>query len=238
MIRQLSICSLVFLAGFSPACWAWKKVTPTQVEYNAWPDVCKSSQFLAIPPDNIRPKISEHDHKVLWASGGWHYCTGLLKVRRAELMPPTPEFRDYVEDALKDINVSFVKIDKQEPWSAEMAVTAARAHRLLKETDEAEKFLKFARSQHPSYAPAYTASAMLSFDAKDYQAAIAILQEGINSSGDSGELHYFLGLAYFYDGNIEEAKKYAESARSLGYPLTGLARKISRLENAAVTATE
>jgi tetratricopeptide (TPR) repeat protein len=223
---------------YGSSAMAWKKVTPTQLEYNAWPNMCKSSQFLTIPPDAVRPRISEHEHKVLWASGGWHYCTGLLKVRRAELMPQTPDFRAYVEDALKDINVSFDKIDKKEPWSAEMAVTAARAHRLLNEPDEAERYLKFARSKHPSYAPGYTATAMLSFDRKDYAAAIEVLQAGMEGAGDSGELHYFLGLAYFYQGDVDTAKQHAESARALGYPLTGLARKIARHEQSAVTAAE
>lgn len=236
MMRQLSIWLFVSLVGFSSASWAWKKVTPTSLEYDAWPDICKSNKFLTIPPDKIRPKVSEREAEVMWSCGGWHYCTGLLKVRRAELMPPTQEFRAYVKDALKDINVSFDKIDKKEAWSAEMAVTAARAHRLLNETEEALEYLDFARSKHPTYSPAYTARAMLSFDKKEYKEAIDTLQEGLEAAGDSGEIHYFLGLAYLYNGNLEEAIMHEQAARSLGYPLTGLRNKIVARERSDATA--
>lgn len=231
MIRQLSFWILVLLAGFSPPTWAWKKITPTAVEYDAWPDICKSSQFLTIPPDKVRPIISEHEGEVLWSSGGWHYCTGLLKVRRAELMPRTSEMEDTVKDALKDINYSFEKIDKDELWSAEMAVTAARAHRLLKQVDDARRYLKFAQDKHPEYGPTYMALAMLAFDEADYGSAIEALQTGLRFAEDhSGELHYFLGLAYVRVGDYENAKRQEHIARSRGYPLQGLARKIAQYE--------
>jgi tetratricopeptide (TPR) repeat protein len=231
VLKRLLISSLILSAAYSPSSWAWKKVTPTQVEYNAWPDICKSSQFLTIPPDNIRPKISERERKVLWASGGWHYCTGLLKVRRAELMPVTPELEEYVKDALKDINVSLDRIDKREPWAAEMATVAARGYRLLSDRDKAMDYLEFARKQHPSYVPTYSVLARFEFDDKDYVAAIEILQSGIEATEDpTGELHYFLGLAQFYSAQLADAKQSEQTARGKGYPLQGLARKLTAHE--------
>ena len=61
--------AVLFMAYISAAL-AWKKVTPTHVEYNARPDMCKSSRFLTVPAGVVRLKISEHENKVLWASGG------------------------------------------------------------------------------------------------------------------------------------------------------------------------
>jgi len=45
---------------------------------------------------------------------------------------------------------------------------------------------------------------------------------------DYPELIYNMGLLYFDLGEVEKAKEYADRASSLGYPLTGLHKKISR----------
>lgn len=119
-----------------------------------------------------------------------------------------------------------------------MAVTAARAHRLLKGLDEVERYLKFARSKRRSYAPGYAAMEMLSFDQRDYPAAIEVLQDGLEEVRGSGELHYFLSLAHFYKGDVDRAKRRAQSAQALDYPLTGLARKIARHQTSAVNSGE
>lgn len=231
MIRTTPIWLLVLSVGFSPAAWSWKKITPTDIEYEALPDICKMSEFLPIPRNKIRPKGVKGVGELLHKSGGWHYCTGLLKIRRAELMPVTPDFKEYVEDALKDVNVSFDRIDKGEPWAAEMAVVAARGYRLLSDRDKALEYLDYARKQHPSYVPTYAVLARFEFDEQDYAAAIDILQSGIEATEDpTGELHYFLGLAQFNLGQIADAKHSEQIARGKGYPLPGLARKISARE--------
>ena len=140
--------------------------------------------------------------------------------------------------ALKDTKVSFDRIGQSERWSAEMAVTAVRERSLLNGPCEAARYLKFARTRHPGYAPSHTATAMRRFDQKEGAAAIEVLQPGLDEAGDSGELNDFLGLTYFWEGDIDTAKRHAESARALGYLLTGVAREIARLEQSTVTAAE
>ena len=45
------------------------------------------------------------------------------------------------------------------------------------------------------------------------------------------ELLYNIGLLQFDVGNNEKAKEYAERAQALGYPLTGLQKKILRRDS-------
>ncbi|MDJ0741179.1 MAG: hypothetical protein QNJ91_15800 [Gammaproteobacteria bacterium] len=58
---------------------------------------------------------------------------------------------------------------------------------------------------------------------KQYQAAEKTLP-------NHAELAYNLGLLYLDMGNIETARSYAERAALLGYPLTGLHRKVKERE--------
>ncbi len=66
------------------------------------------------------------------------------------------------------------------------------------------------------------------FDSKDYESAIKALEAGNQAAGGSvGELLYFLGQAHFKAGNIEKARGYANKARTKGYPLRYLSRKLA-----------
>ena len=47
---------------------------------------------------------------------------------------------------------------------------------------------------------------------------------------DNAELVYNIGLLHVDMGDIEQAKIYEVRAKKLGYPLTGLLRKIQRAE--------
>ena len=57
----------------------------------------------------------------------------------------------------------------------------------------------------------------------EYQLAEAVIP-------DHAELAYNQGLLYFDLGKFEKAKQYAERAHSLGYPLTGLQKKVAEQE--------
>ncbi|MCA9233507.1 MAG: hypothetical protein KDA57_22905 [Planctomycetales bacterium] len=209
---------------------AWNTVDMTPLEFDALPRLCKSAPHLPIPRERRRLPASGSERTLIWDVGAWHYCTGVVKVRRAELMPRnSPDQKDLVNDALVDIGYSFERMPKQELWYAEMAVTAARCYRLLGNTERARRLLDLGRKHHPDYAPTYSALALLSFDEKDYATAIGVLEKGNEATGKkSSELNYFLGLAYFYAGDIEKARHQEALARELGYPLSGLARKIAQ----------
>lgn len=231
----LPISLLVCLVTLSGIAHAMKRIEITLIEWDTLPKLCRASQHTWDPPrGRVRPAMTEHEKKLMWSAGGWHYCHGLVKLRRAELMPRSDQMIAVANDAVRDINYSLNKIDPEEPWAAEMAVTRARAHRLLHERDEAYDYLAFARQHHPTYAPSYIALALLAFDEKHYAEAVEVLSEGNEATGGHvPELVYYLGLAHFYNGDIETAVVYEKEARSLGYPFDGLAKKIASYERSS-----
>jgi len=133
-----------------------------------------------------------------------------------------------LRSAMGDILYSYEKISLQEPLAAEISVTYARALRLAKKPEKALEALNKVRPLHPRYVPLYVAYTVLFFDAEDYPAAAAMLEEGNRQTGDRiGELQYYLGLAYFKSGRIDQAREYEQKARENGYPLRGLARLLA-----------
>ncbi|MCP5315327.1 MAG: hypothetical protein H6955_17345 [Chromatiaceae bacterium] len=230
VINRISFALFTALLVLAGPALAWNKITLSPLEFDALPRLCKSAAHLPIPRERQRWPHTKQEKQLIWDVGGWHYCTGVVKLRRAELMPRNISgFEALVKDALLDIDFSFERMPKRELWYAEMAVAAARGYRLLGDTKRAREFLKLAQDNHPRYAPTYSALALLSFDEKDYATAIGVLEKGNEATGKkSSELNYFLGLAYFYAGDIEKARHQEALARELGYPLSGLARKIAQ----------
>jgi tetratricopeptide (TPR) repeat protein len=152
-------------------------------------------------------------------------------VQRAELSIDPQEAEKLADSGLKDTGYSWTRMPRTEPWAAEIAVTRARAYRILGDRDKAQESLDIARSIRPSYPTIYTVMSLLHFDEEAYDKAIEVLQMGNEATGGrSAEINYFLGLSYLNADRLEEARKQADIARSLGYPLDGLARKIAERE--------
>jgi|GEM_PF-3145545 len=169
---------------------------------------------------------------IAWNAGMWHYCGGVIRIRRGELSFNQAEREDYLRKGIDNAMYSYQRIDKTNPWSAEIATTIARAYRDLSEKNNAKKFLDEALKYHPDYAAAYALYAMIYFDQGEYKTAKDYLLKADRASkGQSSEVIYFLGLASFKLGQIDEAHKYAKQAADMGYPLTGLQDKLKALEN-------
>lgn len=62
------------------------------------------------------------------------------------------------------------------------------------------------------------------------QAALTEYQQAEKKIPEHAELIYNMGLLYFDMDNLEKAREYADRAKSLGYPLEGLHRKVSRAD--------
>lgn len=62
--------------------------------------------------------------------------------------------------------------------------------------------------------------------------ALAEYKSAESSLSKYSDLAYNMGLLYFDLNEIEKAQEYAERARSLGYPLDGLSKKIERKKTA------
>ena len=228
--QRTPLIALVLLVAWPGISYSFNKVEISKLEYQALPPMCANAGHLLLQPGIERrsPPLPEGQGQLIWDVGGWHYCNGLVKLRRAELAPRTIETMAIVKDAIRDMDYSLSRINPKEPWAAEMLVAMARAWRILEKPDEAKKFLDIARKNHPSYPQTYLAMATLHFDKAEYTEAVSILKEGVAATEiPSAELEYFLGLAHFKDGNIEAARQQERRARSMGYPLTGLARKLT-----------
>lgn len=62
------------------------------------------------------------------------------------------------------------------------------------------------------------------------EAALAEYQQAEKKMPDHAELAYNMGLLYLDMGNLPKAKEYAGKAKTMGYPLTGLEKRIIRIE--------
>lgn len=222
------------LAIFHQPALAYNRVEITLPEWDSWPRYCQlagasnaEARGIRAPSGRVAPRPTGSEERRIWQVGIWHYCTGLIKIQRAELGIYPVDPADFVKDAMKDLMYSYERISKSDPWASEMAVTVARGYRLQGNLEKASEHLEIARRLRPDYSKTYAVMSMLHFDRKDYDQAVEVLEEGNEATGGtSPELHYFLGLAYFKAHRYEEAKKQARIAEGLGYPLSGLKRMI------------
>ncbi len=63
--------------------------------------------------------------------------------------------------------------------------------------------------------------------------ALVQYKEALRLAPDSAETHYNIGLLYFEIGKRAEAKKHADIAYRLGYPLQGLRKKLASVSKEA-----
>lgn len=239
VVRQPVLAMLVLVVLSSPVIGAYDDIRVTELEYDAWPRYCQAASFIKKPLSRNPPSYrSKREQYRADKAGIWHFCAGLVKIRRAELTSSSPKkMYKLAKTGVSGVRFSLDLVDiKTEPWAADMLVYMARGQRLMKQLDEAKKNLEIAIKYHPSYPQSYTMLARLHFDAKDYPAAIEDLSRGVAATnGKSGALQYYLGLAYVYNGDLEKAKEQERKARALNFPLKGLARKIAELDRTSVS---
>jgi tetratricopeptide (TPR) repeat protein len=224
----------------APKVFAGYELHPTDIEFKSLSPVCQRAfagsnsglkygfayKLHKSQPDNVEGGWGK-------ASGPWHYCGGLIRIQRGELTLDPVEREKRFRHGISDIMYTYTKTDKTNPRSAEMAAGLARGYRDLGETKKAKKYLDEALKYHPDYAGAYTMYAMLYYDEGNYKTAKDYLLKADKAGkGKSSEVIYFLGLASLKLDQLDEARKYAEQAADMGYPLTGLQDKLKALENA------
>lgn len=210
---------------------------PTEIEFMAMSDDCKAIYSITTVarehgfghwlPKNEREKwrlIGERN------GGAWHYCGGLVKLRRAELALNVKEKERNYRDGISAVKFSYNLIDLMKPMAADMAIAIARGYRGLHEIEKAKKYLDVAIRNHPNKTKIYSLYGLIYFDAGNYEAAKEVLLKGNEvAKGRDSEILYFLGLVSIELGEIDEAKEYAYEAYKLGYPLKGLKEKLDKL---------
>ncbi|GAB2689213.1 hypothetical protein GCM10027170_20920 [Aliiglaciecola aliphaticivorans] len=93
-------------------------------------------------------------------------------------------------------------------------------------------FFERAAKIYPGQASTYLTWGIYHYRRGEHQSALEKFLEADKLSPGSAETKYNVGLAYAEVNDIANAKKYAEAAYKLGYPLPGLKMKIAELEKA------
>ena len=91
-----------------------------------------------------------------------------------------------------------------------------------------ECFLYWANRFAPDDAQVATIGAMYLWRKKRYALAESWFVRALQTSPDSVDAQYNLGLLYFEMGRFDEANRHAQAAYALGYPLPGLRRKLEQ----------
>jgi tetratricopeptide (TPR) repeat protein len=214
------------VAGFS--------FVPTELEYMSWSRECQGIYSITSPARDsgyyLRIPARERE---AWMElgeengGAWHYCAGLIHIKRAEFAISSEEKEKELIAAKGAILFSYNRIEKDKPWAADMSVALARVYRKMGLREESEKVLKSILNYHPKHPGIYNEYGMYYFDAKEYQKSKEMfLKANEIAKGRSSEIIYFLGLVSLELGELDEALKYQNEASKLGYPLKGLLKKI------------
>ena len=211
---------------------------PTNREFTAWPqwcqelyvatDVGRQSPFVT----RIRRELATKAYANPDLHGFWHYCAGMVWLDRARAVVDQSQATFKYEQAIAETSFNYGRSGPGHFLRGEMGTTLGLAYRGLGQYDKAKEFLRRAIEEEPHYAPAYTAMYLVHRDLGERAEARAVLLRGNDSTKNkSAELHYFLGLSYLDDDDLVSAKKHAEVAYRLGYPLPGLKNKLKRLDS-------
>ena len=232
VLRSTRILGLTLLV-LSSRSFGFNSGNPTALEWNALPDHCRveNPRVFRAPPGANQHRLNEQDSKTRWIGGLWHYCAGLVKLMRAEL-GSVRMTEGLANEIMGDIDHSLKGLinggREGHPWTIEMLIAQARVKRLQRQREEALELLEQLRKEHPGFPAIYTTYASVLFDDKRYAEALPVLADGNRATGDQfPEIQYFLGLGYFRNGDITNARTYEKKAREGGYPFRYLTRKLA-----------
>ncbi|HCU65318.1 MAG TPA: hypothetical protein DF774_06125 [Rheinheimera sp.] len=159
--------------------------------------------------------------------GAWHYCAGLVFLKRAQQTGDDKKQIANYQKALQEISFTARKVQPENPFYGEVQLNLARTLFFLNDFDKSSTILRNLMVVNPGYLPAYIELARQHDKKGKTQEAIAIL----NSADDkykqtSADLNYFIGIYYFKTKDYEKAKQHAKVAYARGYPLPGLRRML------------
>jgi tetratricopeptide (TPR) repeat protein len=163
------------------------------------------------------------------AGGAWHYCGSLVWFQRAMLAKDKTEKAFCYKQALNEVAFTAKKISPTNPLFVEVQITNAKAFYYNGMAQRSFSLLHKLVSQFPEMTPVRLELARQYRAAKNTAKAIEILQQATAPEfARSADLNYFLGVYYFHEGNLTEAKKYGDQAYKLGYPLPWLKNKLAQ----------
>lgn len=207
--------------------------TPSQAEFNGWDQRCKLAYSAtgAARKSGLYPNLSKADSSKALAfaesaGGAWHYCAGVVYLKRAEAS--SGNLREAsLKRALSEIQFTARNINKEHSWYPEIYIDMAKVHFEMGDKKAGFDTLRGLLKTHANNSLSYTALAYYLKRNGDAKAALKVLKQAPeNLQAESAELNYFLGWYSLDAGQADEAVQYATRAYQLGYPVQGLRNKL------------
>lgn len=214
----------------------------TELEWAAWPDYCKlgflasewgkDSSFIGRVPRSLVVEFNTTSKERVGISGLHHFCVGLTYINRARggIGITQEKSAELMNNAVSEIAYSYGRTEKRAPLYS--VVTAYYGVALYRsgQHEKAFKIWKDGITTQPTRPESYVAMAeALRSEKKMKEALEILLQFDKRKEQPSAEAEYFLGHTYLDLGLYNEAKKHADNAYRLGYPLPGLRNKLRRV---------
>ncbi|WP_333797330.1 hypothetical protein [Rheinheimera sp.] len=163
------------------------------------------------------------------AGGAWHYCAGLVHLKRAQQTADKNVQQSNYKRALAEIAFTSRNIKPDSQYFGEVQLNMARALFSVNEHEKSAVLLRNLIQEAPNYLPAYIESARQVDKQGKTPEAIVILNSAPESfKRKSADLNYFLGIYYLKVRDFENAKRHARIAYANGYPLPGLKNMLAK----------
>lgn len=217
------------------------------VEWLAWPDFCHASavwrhdrsieKFPAKWYRSVDPALVDHYTSKIppgtWASMH-HLCRGLnvmQRIRKTTGKETGRDSRDFLaKEAVAEVEFTYHRADFANPFKAVVAGSLAMAYHYAGEHEQALELIADAIQRHPTVVEPYSAGYIILRQLNSKKDALALLEKCYErTEGTSPENNYFLALEYLETKKYELAREHAKKATELGYPLTGVHRKLRAL---------
>ncbi len=220
--------SFVLGAVARPAC---AETVLTPVEWVAMPVFCKvafqkSAYVRYIPADYRfqREAYGKHDLSTHGIPGAHHFCMGMVELNRAK------RGNGSYEKAVEDFAYSQGDMEPNAPMFSYVNAYLGRALYLTGKRSQAAKVWMQGITIQPKSRESYLAMAEAMLSEHRPQEALTVLQKFDEAKeAEYPDAEHFMAQTYFELKQYDEAKKHAEKAYELGYPVYGLRDKMKRI---------
>jgi tetratricopeptide (TPR) repeat protein len=233
MVVMKKIASLCTLALILPTSAFAFDFTPTQSEFSTWDQRCKlaysasgAGRRSGFYPNRSQAESSQAQAFAEAAGGAWHYCAGVVYLKRAEANFGNQREAN-LKRALSEMQFTARNINPENSWYPEIYIDLAKVHFEMGDKKAGFDTLRGLLKTHKNNSLSYTALAYYLKRNGDAKAALKVLKQAPeNLQAESAELNYFLGWYSLDAGQADEAVQYATRAYQLGYPVPGLRNKL------------
>lgn len=204
----------------------------TEMELMAIPSWCKSAFQNSGYSGKIAPSRSRSASNAgqsaasksgLQIPGGHHFCAGLVELNRAK------RGRGNYANAINEINYSYSSMGGGHPHLSFVASYLGKALYLSGKKKEASEVWLDAIAAQPSRRESYLALAdVLMKEGQHEKALEVLLKYEEQKDSEAPDAEQFLAQAYFNLKQNDKALVHAENAHRMGYPFSGLLKKLRR----------